>query len=324
VGHIAKAHVSGAALARAALGRTSFGRAALACAVFGYCAMLAGCAGASPSVTPAPLVTPEPVALAILPSPDASAPPDPVPSASPNVAPDRALSRPDWIGTRVLKPRPDGFGYAQPTPAELVNRKMPPRLWFADPLTTEWRATISPVPAYVIARSTWHAGCPVEVNELAYVVMTYWGFDDKAHMGEMLINASVAADIVNVFHTLYDARYPIEEMRVWSVEEMNAPPTGDINMTDSYTCRPVVTTTSGWSMHSYGLAIDLNPFQNPYKKGSLVIPELSTSYLDRGNDRPGMVHHGDLAWQAFRDIGWGWGGDWSSLKDYTHFSSNSR
>jgi hypothetical protein len=75
-------------------------------------------------------------------------------------------------------------------------------------------------------------------------------------------------------------------------------------------------------MHAYGLAIDLNPFQNPYKQGSLVIPELSTSYLDRSYDRPGMVHHGDLVWQAFRDIGWGWGGDWSSPKDYTHFSSN--
>jgi hypothetical protein len=241
---------------------------------------------------------------------------------SPNVAPDPSLGRPDWIGTRVLKQRADGFGYAQPTPPELVNRKMPPRMLFVDPPTTAWRATISPVPDYVIARSTWHAGCPVEVSQLAYIVMTYWGFDDKAHIGEMLVNASVAQDIVGVFHKLYDARYPIEEMRVWSVGEMKAPPTGDINMTDSYTCRPVVTTTSGWSMHAYGLAIDINPFQNPYKQGSLVIPELSTSYLDRSYDRPGMVHHGDVVWQAFHDIGWGWGGDWSSPKDYTHFSSN--
>lgn len=270
-----------------------------------------------------PVVTPSPVALAISPSPDPLATPGAA-AASPNIAPDRALSRPDWIGTRVLKERGDGFGYAEPTPPELVNRAMPPRVWFVDPPTTEWGATISPVPDYVIARSTWYPGCPVEVNELAYIVMTYWGFDDKAHLGEMLINASVAEDIVGVFHTFYDARFPIEEMRVWSVEEMNAPPTGDINMTDSYTCRPVVTTTSGWSMHAYGLAIDLNPFQNPYKKGSLVIPELSTSYLDRDYDRPGMVHHGDLVWQAFHDIGWGWGGDWSSLKDYTHFSSNGR
>ena len=294
------------------------------------CAVLAACASPTPPVTPSPLVTPEPVALAILPSPEPSATsepvasPDPIPSASPNVAPDPALSRPDWLGTRILTERPDGFGYAQPTPAELVNRKMPPRPWFVDPPTTEWRATISAAPAYVIARSTWHPGCPVEVSELAYVVMTYWGFDDKAHTGELLINAAVADDIVGVFHKLYDARYPIEELRITSMAEMNAPPTGDGNWTDAFTCRPVVTTTTGWSMHAYGLAIDLNPFQNPYKKGSLVIPELSTSYLDRSNNRPGMVHHGDLVWQAFHDIGWGWGGDWSSLKDYTHFSSNSR
>ena len=295
--------------------------AGLVCAV-ALALALAGCGVAPvPSATPAPIVTPSPVALGIAPSPNPLAV---TAGGSPNAAPDRTLSRPEWIGTRILESRSDGFGYAQTTPPELVERAMPPRVWFVDPPTTEWRATISPVPDYVIARSTWHPGCPVEVSELAYIVMTYWGFDGKAHMGEMLINASAAEDIVGVFRTLYDARFPIEEMRVWSLEEMNAPPTGDINMTDSYTCRPVVTTTSGWSMHSYGLAIDLNPFQNPYKKGSLIIPELSTSYLDRGYVRPGMVFHGDLVWQAFHDIGWGWGGDWSSLKDYTHFSSNAR
>lgn len=222
----------------------------------------------------------------------------------------------------MLQERPDGFGYAQPTPPEFVERKLPPRPLFVDPSDDEFRATIMEVPDYVIARSTWREGCPVTVAELRYILMTYWGFDDKPHTGEMLINASVAEDIVNVFHTLYDARYPIEEMRVWSVEEMEAPPTGDFNITDSYTCRPVATQTSGWSRHSYGLAIDLNPFQNPYIKGDLIVPELSESYTHRDWDRPGMVHHGDLVWQAFHDIGWSWGGDWSSLKDYTHFSAD--
>ncbi len=285
---------------------------------------LAGCAAPEPSPIVTPIVTPTPVVPIVVPSatpqPAASSAPNPAPS--PNVAPDRSLARPDWIGTQILKERGDGFGYAKPTPPELVNRKMFPRVWFVDPPTQEWRATISPVPDYVLARSTWYPGCPVEPSGLAYIVMTYWGFDDKTHMGEMLINTKVAKDVVRVFRTLYDARYPIEEMRVWSIEEMNAPPTGDFNITDSYTCRPVATKTSGWSMHAYGLAIDLNPFQNPYKSGSLVVPELSGSYLDRGYDRPGMVHHGDLVWTAFRDIGWGWGGDWSSLKDYTHFSAS--
>jgi len=315
VGHIAKAHLRGVALTCAAL----------ACAAIG-CAVLAGCAAVTASVTPSPLVTPQPVALAILPAPSPAASPSasPEPVGAPNIAPSPIPTRPAWLGTRVLAVDKAGFGAAQPTPPELVNRALPPRPWFVDPPTQEWRATISAVPAYVLARSTWRAGCPVDPSGLSYVVMTYWGFDSKTHLGELLINASVAQDIVGVFHKLYDARFPIEELHITSMDEMNAPPTGDGNWTDAFTCRPVVTTTTGWSMHAYGLALDLNPFQNPYKKGSLVIPELSTSYLDRSNDRPGMVHHGDLVWQAFHDIGWGWGGDWSSLKDYTHFSSNGK
>ena len=298
------------------------GRRATAIAVgLSVAAVLASCTQAPPSPTPSPVITPDPVAYPVV-LPTATPAPEPSPAPARNIAPDPAMTRPDWIGTRVLKERGDGFGYAQPTPPELVNRAMPPRPWFVDPQTQEWQATVTAVPDYVLKRSTWYHGCPVEPDELAYIRMTYWGFDQKTHMGEMLVNKAVAQDIVTVFHTLYDARYPIEEMRVWSVAEMNAPPTGDFNITDSYTCRPVATKSSGWSMHAYGLAIDLNPFQNPYKNGSLVVPELSGSYLDRSQHLPGMVHHGDLVWTAFHDIGWGWGGDWSSLKDYTHFSAN--
>jgi hypothetical protein len=35
-----------------------------------------------------------------------------------------------------------------------------------------------------------------------------------------------------------------------------------------------------------------------------------------------MIHHGDEVWDAFRDIGWEWAGDWSGTKDFQHFSSN--
>jgi hypothetical protein len=82
--------------------------------------------------------------------------------------------------------------------------------------------------------------------------------------------------------------------------------------------------TDNWSMHAYGLAIDINPFHNPYEKGELIIPELAMSYLDRDQNLPGMIHDGDVVVAAFADIGWGWGGDWKTLKDYMHFSQNGR
>ena len=44
---------------------------------------------------------------------------------------------------------------------------------------------------------------------------------------------------------------------------------------------------TNWSAHAYGLAIDLNPFDNPYQRGDLVLPELASSYLDRSWKRAG-------------------------------------
>ena len=69
---------------------------------------------------------------------------------------------------------------------------------------------------------------------------------------------------------------------------------------------------SGWSEHAYGRAIDINPFHNPYERGDVVLPELASAYLDRGNVRPGMIVAGDAVTQAFAAIGWGWGGEWGA------------
>ena len=144
----------------------------------------------------------------------------------------------------------------------------------------------------------------------------------RRHTGELLVNAEAADDLVSVFRALYDARYPIEEMRITRLDELDAPPTGDGNNTGAFACRPTVG-QSTFSQHAYGLAIDVNPFQNPYEKGDLVLPELASSYLDR-DDREGVIRDGDPVVTAFAAIGWEWGGNWQSLKDYQHLSENGR
>jgi hypothetical protein len=159
------------------------------------------------------------------------------------------------------------------------------------------------------------------LDQLVYIKMTFWGFDHQTHIGELITNASVADQLVGVFRKLYKARFPIEEMRVVRRDEVHAPPTGDTNDTSSFECRQV-TLGSTWSQHSYGLAVDVNPFHNPYLRGDIVAPELATSYTDRTWKRPGMIMDGDVVTQAFADIGWGWGGQWSSLRDWMHFSQN--
>ncbi len=115
----------------------------------------------------------------------------------------------------------------------------------------------------------------------------------------------------------------MERLVITTKADLDAPPTGDGNDTAAFSCRTTPGSTTV-SQHAYGLAIDVNSFQNPYVKGDLVIPELASAYLDRDRARPGMIEPGDEVVRAFASIGWEWGGDWQSLKDYQHFSQNGR
>jgi hypothetical protein len=182
---------------------------------------------------------------------------------------------------------------------------------------------VDPAPRSVIRRSTWAPGCPVRAGDLAWVVLTFRGFDGHRHTGELLVNATVVRGIVRVFHRLWNARFPIEQMVITGRSNTHARPTGDGNDTVAFNCRPVRGATV-YSQHAYGLAVDVNPFQNPYVKGRLVLPELAGSYTRRTWLRPGMITPHGAVVRAFASIGWSWGGSWHSLKDLQHFSKNGR
>lgn len=244
---------------------------------------------------------------------------DPKPAAS---KPPLGTVAPAWLGKRPLPETADGFGVQQPTPPELrVRRFTLPDSVPMLPGTGFASKVITPAPAEVIARSTWQRGCPVGADDLSWVRLTFRGFDGARHTGELLVNRAVAADMVTVFQDLWDQRFPLEEMRVTRRDELDAPPTGDGNNTSAFVCRVAVGSTS-YSQHAYGLAVDVNEFQNPYTKGDLLLPELAGAYLDRDWVRPGMLTPAAIA--AFAKVGWEWGGNWNSLKDLHHFSRDNR
>jgi hypothetical protein len=228
--------------------------------------------------------------------------------------------RPAWLGTRPI----DITAPILPTPPELVDRQLPPPApLLAPPPDDAFHWSAGKVPADVAARSTWRKGCPVPIGDLRYLTVTHWGFDDRVHTGELIVHKSATKAMVQVFSRLHEVRYPIEELRVISMADMEAEPTGDGNVSAAFACRKKVSGRS-WSEHSYGKAIDLNPFQNPYLKGQLVVPQLAGAYLDRSHHRPGMIQPGDDVVRAFAAIGWQWGGDWKMAKDWMHFSVNGK
>ncbi|HAS09030.1 MAG TPA: hypothetical protein DCS55_00685, partial [Acidimicrobiaceae bacterium] len=105
---------------------------------------------------------------------------EPAPAAAP---------RPDWLGTRVLQPGPDGLVPALPTPPELVDRRLETPDHLPPPPTQAFQAEVSEVPDDVLARSTWRAECPVPREELRWVLLPFWGFDGEVHTGELLLRA---------------------------------------------------------------------------------------------------------------------------------------
>jgi D-alanyl-D-alanine carboxypeptidase-like protein len=192
-----------------------------------------------------------------------------------------------------------------------------------------FRGTVSAIPADLAADmrgGTWHKGCPVPMSELRLLTLRYWGFDGQVHEGPMVVNARVARDVVAVFRRLFQARFPIKILHL--ATPYRGPQDDDPNDKRDYTvgfnCRPVLTAHgpgTTFSQHASGLAIDINPIQNPYVASDGFVKNiLSRRYRDRSLRRPGMIRPGDVVVRAFAAIGWRWGGYWSSAKDYMHFS----
>lgn len=188
-----------------------------------------------------------------------------------------------------------------------------------------FHGTVGPVTPEIRRRmgKTRSPSCPVALPGLRYLTLTFAGFDGRSHTCELVVNASVARGVVEVFRTLYAARFPIEEMRLVTSADLDAPATGDGNNTAAYVCRTTRRATP-FSAHASGLAIDLNPFLNPYRSGDLVLPELAGAYEDRSWRRPGTVLPVGVANRALGGRRMDLGRRLPDGFDLMHFSANGR
>ena len=170
---------------------------------------------------------------------------------------------------------------------------------------------------------TWHEGCPVALKDLRWVKVPYWGVDAQYHSGALVLHAQVAEQVADLMVAL--AR---EHVVIASIEPMvdyggDDVRSAEANNTSAFNCRAVTGYPGVFSRHSYGKAIDINPLWNPYVKKTVVVPQSGQPFLDRGALPGKQIHSGDKVHQAFMSIGWQWGGQWQSLKDYQHFEWQS-
>jgi hypothetical protein len=192
--------------------------------------------------------------------------------------------------------------------------------------TQTFSATISPIGPGLRATMTgvsWQPGCPVGLRDLRLVTARHWGLDGRPRTGRLVVHRDVAAGVVGVLRRLYDARFPIRRMVLVDRYGGSDFRSIEADNTSAFNCRYVDGTTR-WSEHAYGRAIDVNPIENPYVSGGRTSHPASVPYLDRSPCRKGMACPGNVLVRAFEAIGWGWGGNWTSAKDYQHFSASGR
>ena len=225
--------------------------------------------------------TPNPI-----PSPGSTPTPSPSPSPTPEPSP-----------TPISSPNPS------PGPA-------PAPVFIAEPLSREI--------IELITDSSFHHNTPFGHDHLAYLTISHMDFEGNSQIGNMIVAAEIAQEVLDIFKEIYAARFPIHQMRLIDYFEASDELSMAANNTVGFNFR-YIAGTNIISRHGLGMAIDINPIQNPYLRGDNLKPEAGAPYLDRQYIRPGMIYPGCPVYTAFISRGWIWGGNWTSPRDYHHF-----
>jgi len=181
--------------------------------------------------------------------------------------------------------------------------------------------TAEPIPGPVAARMrgrSYPEGAAIPMEDLRYLRLSYVDFDGKEQVGEMVCNKAIAGDLLEIFQGLYEARYPIRSIRLIDDFEGDDEASMEADNTSCFNYRNIQGMRR-LSKHAQGLAVDINPFENPYVRSSGVRPAGAGAFADRSRPFPHKIDRNDLCHTLFREHGFSWGGAWRSVKDYQHF-----
>ena len=180
-----------------------------------------------------------------------------------------------------------------------------------------------PLPEAVIEKikwNSWREGAPVALEDLAYLTVKHYDLNGNVSKGEVIFHKNLAPELLEIFHELFQAKYPIDKMLL--VDHYHADDGMSMIDNNGYAfCSRKELVNSNISIHSYGCAIDINPRINPYVKNGAVYPKGGEDYVDRSKTIPGLIQENDACHQIFSRHGYQWGGNapgWTS-KDYHHF-----
>ncbi len=172
-----------------------------------------------------------------------------------------------------------------------------------------------PVPAELYKSLNLPNNSKIKVDDLSFINVKYFGFDEQTYTGEMIVNKKVANEVIEIFDELYKIKFPIKEISLVSKYNNSDSLSMVQNNTSAFNYR-TITNSKKLSNHALGLAIDINPVQNPYIKKGKILP--ANGRIKRTKAK-GVILKNDECYHIFIKRGWKWGGNWKSLKDYQHF-----
>lgn len=194
--------------------------------------------------------------------------------------------------------------------------------FYYEPLSDNLKRYITGV-SFPVAPENSEETLAISYDDLRYVHILHYDFDGNLAEGELICNVAIAQDLVEIFYELYRNEYQLESVLL--IDEFDGDDTASMeaNNTSCFNYRVVDGTTS-LSKHALGLALDINPYYNPYvtyeKDGSeKVSPAAAVNYADRSISFPYKIDENDLCYKLFKEHGFTWGGNWNSCKDYQHF-----
>lgn len=178
-------------------------------------------------------------------------------------------------------------------------------------------------------RYSYRPGCPVGPASLRRMSINYWDYAGTLKRGTLIVRSDSVRDLRRVFARAFNEGFRIKKMRptnTYYKKGRRSPTASDkaamrAGNTSAFNCRSVVGNPTKRSAHSYGVAIDINTFQNPYLVTGGYYPRGAGRYLRRSPCRKGMICPGGPVATAMSARGWLWGARWSR-PDYQHFSSN--
>ncbi|MCL2378662.1 MAG: M15 family metallopeptidase [Defluviitaleaceae bacterium] len=178
-----------------------------------------------------------------------------------------------------------------------------------------------PLPEHIIQQITgvtFHETTPFGYDYLTYLTVTHVNFIGESVLGHLIVAASIGYEVLDIFREIYEGGFPIYSIKLIDYFDASDYLSMAANNSHAFNFRYIAGTTI-ISRHGFGMAIDINPVQNPYIREDVIWPAAGAEYLDRSYVRPGMIVPGGVAYNAFMSRGWIWGGYWTLPRDYHHF-----